>query len=420
MAIWLKNVVVADPRSALNGTKTDIFIDQGKIVSFQRPEALPEDTVEWEGEGCIAAPGFTDIFSHFCDPGLEQKETLESGAEAAAAGGFVRAFALPNNKPVTDSKSQVEYIINKSEKLPVEIIPMGAVTQGCEGNELAEMYDMWQSGARAFGDGIRSVQNSQVLTKALQYVQALDATVVQIPYEATLGKSGLIHEGIISTRLGLPGKPAIAENLMLNRDIELLRYTGSRLHVTGISTKAGLELVQRAKEDGLNLTVSVTPYHLHFTDEDLQTYDTNLKVNPPLRTREDVEALREALKNGLIDTVASHHRPHEWDSKICEFEHAEYGMEGLETTVAAVQQALGADTAKLIELFAFAPAKIFNLPLPVISEKQAACITLFKMGESAEFTEKQLKSAARNNAFVGTKFQLLIAGVIRNHQFYNT
>ncbi len=420
MAIWLRNVVIADPRSGIKGTKTGIFINNGRIVSFSRPEHLPEGTEEWDAEGCFVAPGFTDVFSHFCDPGLEFKETLETGAMAAAAGGFTRAFAIPNTKPPIDSKSQVEYIINKSLRLPVEIIPLGSITRGCEGKELAEMYDMWQSGARAFSDGTHSLQNSQVLTKALQYVKALDAAIVQIPNEESLSKNGLIHEGVVSTRLGLPGKPELAENLMLNRDIELLRYTGSRLHVTGVSTAKSVEQIRRAKEEGLKISASVSPYHLHFTDEDLHTYDTNLKVNPPLRSAKDVEALREGLRSGIIDLVASHHQPHEWDSKTCEFEYARYGMEGLESTVAAAHSALEFNAEKIAELFALAPAKIFNLHLPEIKEGAEAMLTLFSLGDTYPFAQDQIRSASKNNAFIGSSFNLKIAGIIRNNHYYKS
>ncbi|HSR40143.1 MAG TPA: dihydroorotase, partial [Phnomibacter sp.] len=339
MALLLRQVTIADPRSDLNGKTTDILIENGSIAAIGDLTA-PAGCRVVEGSGLLVSPGFTDIFSHFCDPGLEYKETLETGAAAAAAGGYCRVLVLPNTQPAVHNKAQVEYIVQKSKSLPVTILPLGAISKNCEGKDLAEMYDMRNSGAVAFSDGVHPVQNSQVLTKALQYVKAFDGVIVQVPDEAALSKNGLMHEGITSTQLGLPGKPALAETLLLNRDIELLRYTGSKLHVTGISTAASIDLVRRAKAEGLQLTCSITPYHLNFCDEDLVNYDTNLKVNPPLRTRADMEALKAAVLDGTIDCIASHHQPHEYDSKVCEFEYAKYGMEGLESCVGAVKKAL--------------------------------------------------------------------------------
>jgi len=415
MALLLRQVTIADPRSDLNGKTTDILIENGSIAAIGDLTA-PAGCRVVEGSGLLVSPGFTDIFSHFCDPGLEYKETLETGAAAAAAGGYCRVLVLPNTQPTVHNKAQVEYIVQKSKSLPVNILPLGAISKNCEGKDLAEMYDMRNSGAVAFSDGVHPVQNSQVLTKALQYVKAFDGVIVQVPDEAALSKNGLMHEGITSTQLGLPGKPALAETLLLNRDIELLRYTGSKLHVTGISTGASIDLVRRAKAEGLQLTCSVTPYHLNFCDEDLVNYDTNLKVNPPLRTRADMEALKAAVLDGTIDCIASHHQPHEYDSKVCEFEYAKYGMEGLESCVGAVKKALPSlGNDQLVKLFAINPAKIFGLELPMIEAGAAAMLTLFKPDEKWLLESSHLKSQSKNNAFVGTQLAAKPAGIIHHH-----
>jgi dihydroorotase len=372
-----------------------------------------------EGSGLHVSPGFTDIFSHFCDPGLEYKETLESGAAAAAAGGYCRVLVLPNTQPAVHNKAQVEYIVQKSKSLPVTVLPLGAISKNCEGKDLAEMYDMRQSGAVAFSDGTHPVQNSQVLTKALQYVKAFDGVIVQVPDEVALSKNGLMHEGITSTQLGLPGKPALAETLLLNRDIELLRYTGSKLHVTGISTAASIELVRRAKKEGLQLTCSVTPYHLTFCDEDLVNYDTNLKVNPPLRTRADMEALKAAVLDGTIDCIASHHQPHEYDSKVCEFEYAKYGMEGLESCVGAVKKAIPSlSNDQLVNLFAVNPAVIFRLELPLIAIGADAMLTVWYPQQSWTFETGDIRSQSHNNAFVGRTMGAKPAGIVQKHNHY--
>jgi dihydroorotase len=415
MALLLRQVTIADPRSDLNGKTTDILIENGSIAAIGDLTA-PAGCRVVEGSGLQLSPGFTDIFSHFCDPGLEYKETLETGAAAAAAGGYCRVLVLPNTQPAVHNKAQVEYIVQKSKSLPVTILPLGAISKNCEGKDLAEMYDMRNSGAVAFSDGVHPVQNSQVLTKALQYVKAFDGVIVQVPDEVALSKNGLMHEGITSTQLGLPGKPALAETLLLNRDIELLRYTGSKLHVTGISTAASIDLVRRAKAEGLQLTCSVTPYHLNFCDEDLVNYDTNLKVNPPLRTRADMEALKAAVLDGTIDCIASHHQPHEFDSKVCEFEYAKYGMEGLESCVGAVKKALPSlGNDQLVKLFAINPAEIFGLELPTIEVGSSAMLTLFKPDENWLLESAHLKSQSKNNAFVGTQLAAKPAGIIHHN-----
>ncbi|HSC53022.1 MAG TPA: dihydroorotase [Phnomibacter sp.] len=414
-ALLLRQVTIADPRSTQHGQQVDILIEEGKISAIgELGNAKAQHTVE--ATGLFVSPGFTDIFSHFCDPGIEYKETLESGAAAAAAGGYCRVLVLPNTEPAVHNKTQVEYIVQKSKSLPVQVLPYGAISKNCEGKDLAEMYDMRNSGAIAFSDGTRPVQNSQVLTKAMQYVKAFDGVVVQVPDETALSKSGLIHEGVISTQLGLPGKPSLAETLLLNRDIELLRYTGSKLHVTGISTAASVELVRRAKAEGLQLSCSVTPYHLSFCDEDLQEYDTNLKVNPPLRTRQDVQALQEAVLDGTIDCIASHHQPHEYDSKVCEFEYAKYGMEGLETCFAAVTTALPQlSVERLVELFAIQPSAIFGLPLPAIEIGAPAMLTLFSKEVKHQVVEADIRSIAKNNAFIGKQLTGKAIGIITNN-----
>ena len=231
------------------------------------------------------------------------------------------------------------------------------------------MYDMHASGAIAFSDGNNSIQSPGILLKALQYTLAFDGTIIQVPDDKTINAQGLINEGIISTQLGLPGKPAIAEELMIARDIELVKYTNSKIHFTGISTQKSIELIAKAKADGLRVTCSVSPYHLSFSDEDLTTYDTNLKVNPPLRTKADMLALREALKQGIIDCVASHHIPQNTDSKVCEFEYAKNGMIGLETMFGAISNH-AVSIESLVQLLTITPRKIFGLAIPEIKKAQ--------------------------------------------------
>lgn len=412
MKILVRQAMIADPNSALNGQVTDLLIDGEQIIKIAPHITETADEVI-EATGLTVSPGWVDIFAHFCDPGYEYKETLETGAAAAAAGGYTHVFVLPNTQPIADNKTQVEYISRKSGSLPANIHPLGAITKGIEGKDLAEMYDMKNSGAIAFSDGLYPVQSPGLFVKALQYVKAFDGVLIQVPLDKSIGAGGLINEGIISTRLGLPGIPALAEEVIIKRDIDILRYTQSKLHITGISTANGLDLVIAAKAEGLNLTCSVTPYHLFFCDEDLQTYDTNLKVNPPLRGKTDMLALRDAVLNGTVDCIASHHLPQDWDNKTCEFEYAKNGMTGLETSFAVINHLLPElTTDRLVQLFSLNARTIFGLPHTHISEGAIAELTLFSRTGITVLTKQQLKTKSANTPFLERELAGKILGIL--------
>lgn len=412
MKILVRQARIADPNSPFNGQVTDILIDGLHISKIAAHITEPADEII-EAAGLTVSPGWVDIFSDFCDPGFEYRETLETGAAAAAAGGYTRVFVLPNTQPVVDSKTQVEYISQQLRSFPVTIHPLGAITKNNEGKDLAEMYDMRNSGAIAFSDGLNPVQSPGLFLKALQYVKAFDGVVIQVPLDKSIGVGGLINEGVISTRLGLPGIPAIAEEVIIKRDIDLLRYTQSKLHITGVSTLNSLKFIQAAKEEGLAITCSVTPYHLFFSDEDLQTYDTNLKVNPPLRGKHDMLALREGVLNGMVDCIASHHLPQDWDNKTCEFEYAKNGMTGLETSFAVVNHLLPELTAdRLVKLFSLNARNIFNLPVTNISEGSEAELTLFTREGITNLTRQQLKTKSSNTPFLERELAGKVLGII--------
>ncbi len=411
MKILLKQVAVADNSSPHNGLVKDILITNGIIEKIGELNNEADETID--ADNITVSQGWVDVFSNFCDPGFEYKETLETGAAAAAAGGFTQVFVVPNTNPVVQNKSLVEYIVQKSKSLPVTVHPLGAVTKQCEGKELAEMYDMFDSGAIAFSDGTNAVQSAGLMVKALQYVKAFNGVVIQVPVDKSIGQFGLMHEGIISTRLGLPGIPAMAEELMVARDIKLARYADSKLHFTGVTSAKSLEYIKRGKDAGLQVTCSVTPYHLFFCDEDLQQYDTNLKVNPPLRSRADMMALREAVKNGLVDCIATHHLPQEWDSKTCEFEYAKNGMIGLQTSYAAVKTVIpNLTTTEISNLFSQNARTIFNLPAATIEEGQVCELTLFKTTEEFVFSKADIKSKSLNSAFIDKQLTGKVIGVI--------
>ncbi len=412
MKLLIKNARVTDPASPHNGQTADIFIENGTITRIGNNLTVSADkTIDIPG--LYASPGWVDVFANFADPGYEYKETLETGAAAAAAGGFTDVMVIPNTKPVLQNKAAVEYVTHKSQQLPVSIHPIGAITKNTEGKELAEMYDMKTSGAVAFSDGLDCVQSAGLLVKALQYVKAFDGIIIQLPDDKSINPHGLINEGIVSTQLGLPGKPAMAEELVVERDIKLARYAESKLHFTGVSTGKSLEYIKNGKEEGTGISCSVTPYHLFFCDGDMANYDTNLKVNPPLRHKEDREALRKAVAAGDVDCIATHHLPHEFDSKVMEFEYAKFGMIGLETAYAALCTALP-DVAQeqWVQLLAINPRNIFSLPPVAIKEGAKAVLTLFEPGRNWTFTEEHIQSKSKNTPFAGTAFTGKVTGII--------
>ena len=416
MNILIRKAYIQDPSSPFHGTVKDIQIVDGRIRSVE-DHIEQNDSQVVNAEALHVSQGWVDIFADFSDPGYEHKESLETGAFAAAAGGFTHVFLVPNTSPAIHSKSQVEYIVEKSRRLPVALHPIGAITRNTEGKELAEMYDMKLYEALAFSDGFNAIQSAGLLIKALQYVKAIDSVVIQIPDDRSINPGGLMNEGVVSTRLGLHGKPSMAEEIMVARDIKLARYTESKLHLAGISSAKSLEYIRRAKEGGIQVTCSVTPYHLYFTDEDLVTYDTNLKVNLPLRTKKDAEALMVGVLDGTVDCIATHHQPHEWDSKTCEFEYARSGMIGLETCFGVLGK-LGIGTERIVELLSAAPRRIFDLPQATIKIGAEADLTLFQHNEEYVFTEDMIRSKSRNTAFTGHTLKGRVFGVVAKDGLY--
>jgi dihydroorotase len=425
MKVLIKQAQVIDPLSPANGTIQDIFIESGIIRDIQ-PEINQEaDKIISANKGnqqnqanqLFVSPGWVDVFANFGDPGYEFKETLQTGSQAAAAGGYTDVFVIPNTKPVIDAKSQVEYICHKSTTYPVNVHPIGAISKNAEGKELAEMIDMHSSGAIAFSDGLNPVQSAGVLLKALQYVKAFDGVIIQIPDDKTIGANGLVHEGIVSTRLGLPGKPMMAEELLVARDIKLARYAESKIHITGVTSPKSLEYIRRAKASGIQVTCSVTPYHLFFSDEDLAEYDTNLKVYPPLRTKDDITQLKIAVEDGTVDCIATHHLPHEYDSKILEFEYAKNGMIGLETSYSVIKTIFPAMAeSRIVELLSLNARKIFGLADATIQKNNRACFTVFEPGGNMKVEAGSTRSKSKNTAFMGMSLKGKVLGIINKDQ----
>jgi dihydroorotase len=412
MKILIRQTKIIDEQSPFNGLIKDILVDTNQIIAIADQINETADQIIESPDLCVSI-GWVDTFSSFCDPGIEYKETLETGSASAAAGGFTQVFVLPNTDPVVDNKSQVSYIVQHSKSLPVSIHPIGAITKKIEGKDLAEMYDMKNNGAIAFSDGLSPVQTAGLFLKALLYVKAFEGVLIQIPIDKSIGSGGLINEGIISTQLGLPGIPAISEETIVKRDIDLARYTGSKLHITGVSTATSMDLISEAKNEGLNISCSVTPYQLHFCDEDLVNYDTNLKLNPPLRTRKDMLALRKAVQDGLVDCIASHHLPQNWDNKVCEFEYAKSGMIGLQTSFPAINAVLPDLTEEqIVALFSSNARKIFAIPSTNINVGSQAELTLFSKSGLTTLTKANNKSKSANSAFLEKELKGKVLGIL--------
>lgn len=427
MQLHLRQAKVSDPASEFHNKVVDITIKEGiisKVVVSAKKTG--ETTVEaggkkvyTSGKGIIyVSPGWVDILADYAEPGHEQKETIKSGLAAAAKGGFTDVFLAPNTEPVVSTKSIIEFILKKASGHAVSLHPLGAISQNIEGKSLAEMMDMQAHGAIAFSDGWKPVQNAGLMLKALEYVKAFNGTLIQIPEDASIATTGLMHEGTASTRLGMPGIPPEAETIIINRDLQLLRYTGSRLHFTGVSTAAGVDMIRKAKREKLNVTCSVTPYHLALNDEVLNGYSSMYKVSPPLRSEKDRQALIKGLNDGTIDCITSHHRPHEWDAKAREFEYASPGMNIQELAFNIVLQALGdkADLNRITEAFSTRTREIFNMPPATIAKGSIAKLTIFTTAGS--YTPTRLVSLSRNNPFVEQELPGRVAGIINNNNYH--
>ena len=419
MQLHIRKARVIDPQSTFHDKVVDLLVENGIIKNIATAITSKAKTVI-EAKGLCVSPGWVDVFADYREPGFEHKETIHSGLAAAASGGFTDVMLAPNTQPALSTKSIIQFILQKANGNIVGLHPIGAATQNTEGKDLAEMLDMRANGAVAFSDGWKPVQQGNLMMKAMEYVKAFHGTIIQMPVDASLASGGLMNEGVVSTGLGMAGIPALAETIMVHRDIELLRYTGSKLHITGVSTAESLEMIRKAKTEGLAITCSVTPYHLALTDESLTGYDSAYKVSPPLRTEADRMALIAGLKDGTIDCIASHHRPHEWDAKAKEFEYAADGMAVQESTFNILWDTLKEymDIDRLVEAMTIMPRVIFGLEPQEITKGHKASMTIFTTSGSNTLSIENARSISRNNPFIGKKLNGKVLGIINNNQLH--
>lgn len=409
MSVLIKQATLLSAKSPYHLKKRDILIKNGiieKIATNIRDKA----NKTLKADNLFVSLGWIDLFADFCDPGSEHKEDLQSGSRTAAAGGYTHVCLIPNTSPAIDSKAQVEYIVRNSRTEGPKLIPIAAVSKDIEGRQLAEMYDMAKAGARLFGDGKKSIQSAGLVLKALQYLKTIDGTLIQLPDTESISAHGLMHEGIASTILGMPGIPDIAEHIQIQRDIALCEYAESRIHFTGVSTKKSIELIHQARKRGVRVSCSVTPYHLLFTDSNLENYDTNYKVFPPLRSETDRNFLIKAIKEGLIDAIASHHFPQDADAKNVEFAYAKDGMISLQLMLPLLLRA-GLQPEEIVNLTT-GGYKLLGQSENLITEGSSANLTLFTTSEDTIFDNANNLSLSANTPLLGSTLSGKIIGTI--------
>jgi dihydroorotase len=400
--LLIQSGTILDP-SQKRQQKADLLIRDGKVARVGTNLGPADRTID--AAGCYVTPGLIDIHVHFREPGDEEEETIASGAASAVAGGFTTVCCMPNTKPTLDNEAQIEFILRQAQRVGLcSVLPIGAITKGREGRELAEIGSMLQRGAIALSDDGVGIADASVMRKALQYSKMFDACIMQHCEEPTLG-GGSMHAGIVSTSLGLAGIPAEAEQLMISRDLLLNRTIGCRYHVQHISTAWSVELIRRAKRDKQTVTAEVSPHHLLLTDESCRGYDTNFKMNPPLRTAADVAACIEGVKDGTIDCLATDHAPHRAEEKELEFPDAPMGIIGLECALALYIKALidpgHIDWMKLIELMSTRPAEIVRLDRGSLRDGAAADVTIIDPQKAWTIDSNKFQSKSRNCPFNG-------------------
>jgi dihydroorotase len=406
MKILIANGYVIDPSQGVNGGK-DLLIEDGRVCGLlDRGGEVPGGAEVFDATGLIVSPGFVDLHTHLREPGQEYKETIATGAAAAVAGGWTTICAMPNTDPVNDSPAVTRFIIEQAQRAQLaNVFPIGALTKGSEGKELAEMGEMKNAGIVAVSDDGRAVPNAGIMRRAMEYAHGFDLTVVDHCQDASLSLGGVMHEGRWSLILGLKGMPAAAEDVDAIRDCVLAKLTGAAVHIAHVSTRGTVDTVRRAKELGLPVTCEVAPHHWTITDESLVDYDTNTKMSPPLRSRDHVEALLEGLRDGTIDAIATDHAPHHADEKALEFDQAPFGITGLETAVGLAFELVHRgviDLEQLVRLCSTNPAHIFRLKDRGTLMKNAhADITILDPACEWVFDVAVSKSKSRNTPFHG-------------------
>jgi dihydroorotase len=416
---------VIDPSRGMDEI-SDLLLQDGKVEALGRNLGRPDAAVVLDAAGKVVSPGFIDLHVHLREPGQEDVETVATGAMAAAAGGFSAVCAMPNTDPVTDNQAAVGFIVSQAQRAgKARVYPIGAVSLGQQGQQLAEFGELVGAGAVAVSDDGKPVASSHLMRTALEYARTFGIPVADHCEEPTLAAGGAMHEGIVSTRLGLKGVPAAAEEIMVARDILLAELTGGHVHLCHMSTRGSVALIRRAKEQGLRVTAEACPHHFTLTHEACEGYNTNAKMNPPLREPEDREAIREGLRDGTIDVICTDHAPHHYDAKEREFDDAPNGIIGLETALGlAITELVGTgllDLPTLVRRMSEMPARIFGLPGGTLAPGSAADVVVFDPTAQWTVRPEEFFSKSRNTPFGGRSLRgRADITIVRGHVVWNS
>ncbi len=423
--LLIKNVRPVDHREEAGAT-ADIRINNGIITEIATGLTPGRNEQVYDASGAYVSPGWMDMHVHLREPGFEHKETVATGCDAAAAGGFTAVACMPNTNPPIHTRDVVNFILKQAAGLPVDVHPVGCVSKNRKGTSITEMADMVEGGAVAFSDDGDPVQDSRLMRTALEYSAMLGVPIINHEEDLPLSRPGHMHEGRVSTRLGLAGTPSIAEEIMIARDVLLAELTGGHVHVAHISTEKAVSLVREAKSRGIKITTEACPHHFDLTDEEIERtdFDTNWKMHPPLRTDSDVEAIIDGLADGTIDAVCTDHAPHSVDEKEVEFIYAPNGIIGLETAWSVIcRKLLHSGRMKLPEVIAkltLHPRSILNIPVPTVAVREQANITIFDTDGEWLYDTDAVRSRSRNTPYLGRTMSGRPLAVYNNGQFVET
>ncbi|MBS1634762.1 MAG: dihydroorotase [Bacteroidetes bacterium] len=419
MSIIIRQAKVLDSSSPYHGKKVDILVERGVITEIRASIKTDKNYREIEGDDLYVSQGWLDLQADFSDPGFEHKEDIQSGLESAARGGFTGVCVMSGTNPPLHNKAQIEYVLNRAKDNLVDVYPIGTISHNKEGKDLSEMYDMKLAGAVAFSDHKKAIKDAGLVMRALQYSQNIGSFIITHADDKSISHDGQMNEGVTSTRLGLKGIPALAEELMIQRNIQILEHTGGKIHFPTISTRGSVDLIKKAKANGLQVTAGVAAHNILLDDTALEDFDTNYKVNPPLRSKEDVSAIRRALENGVIDVVVSDHLPQDTECKDLEFDLADAGIIGLQTAYNCLVTAmpkLGAE--RVAECLAEAPRRILGLEPNSIKEGQKANLTVFSLNDKTTLSQKQIASKSKNTPFIGKPMNGRVVGLLNNNKVF--
>lgn len=416
MNLLVKGITIIDPNSEFNHQICDLRVENGHISEIAGNLTVNKGEEVFNAEGSLLSPGFFDLNCMIGDPGVETKEDIDSGTNAAKAGGFTAIAVLPTTKPVMHSKGEITYLLNKAKGNLVDVYPIGAISKDLEGKELAELYDMKLTGAVAFSDGSRAISDDGFVSRALQYAFGFGGLLMLYPENKSIAGKAQVNESKNNVLLGMKGIPALAEEMQVSRDIFLAAYHHTPIHITNISTAGAVALVKRAKRDGVKVTCDVAAHQLVFTEDLLNTFDSNYKVKPPLRGKTDQKALIAGLKDGTIDAISSQHRPHEIEFKDVEFEIAAYGIIGLQTVLPLLVMA-GLTPELIVEKLAVAPRRLLNLPTVSIQVGEPANFTVYHTGKTWTFDRHTNLSKSSNSPLLGQQLVGKVELVYNNNQY---